>query len=534
MNNISLRNNKGFKWFNNKNIWVKGIFFDSKNSYYSDQNLVAFFENVKSKEDFILKIKEANGLFSVVVTIENKIFLASDTSRMFPLFYSFKNDNFNLSDDIEFLKEKLNITKINKQSYNEFLSAAHTFGNRTILEGIFQLQSNEYIIINENKISDKGFFFLYSIKDINKNSYFLQKKQAIRAFENAFERLIVSLNNKHVALPLSGGYDSRFIAVMLKKHNYKNVTCFTYGRKNNVELRNAKKTAEKLNFKWVFIEYNDSLFGDYLKTDIFKKYAHYVGKYSSMPLLQEYFAVKYLKDNKIIPDDSVFIPGHSGDLLGGSQFVKVLKKDLKTSQIVNLLYSKKLLYRHSIKINSKKTKQIISENLLNFDANFDEKLPYSIAEDYDIKEKIAKFIINSSSVYSFFEFEHRLPFWDKELMTFFSSVPYEYKQMKLLFDDILKNIYFAPHGLNFDLELQVTKKEIFIQQIKNKVKLFLPYSFNKKLLRKRDSLNSFFATNQMIKVLEKNDLQYKTKIKSYNEIIIQWYLYFSEGLLKND
>ena len=44
----------------------------------------------------------------------------------------------------------------------------------------------------------------------------------------------------------------------------------------------------------------------------------YVSGLSSMFFMQEYFAVKYLKESHIIPDDSVFIPGFSGDVLAGS------------------------------------------------------------------------------------------------------------------------------------------------------------------------------------------------------------------------
>ncbi len=532
MKNVFLKNNKGFSWFCNEKVSVKGYFFDSENNYYSESKLISFFEDVYSEKDFINKIKEANGVFTVVIRHSDTIFTASDTTRMFPLFYTFKDKDLLISDDIIFLKNKLNITEINKQSANEFLAASHTLGNRTLLENVFQLQSNEYIIFNKNEIKKQAFFFSYSTIKVNENSYTQQKEQAIEVFENAFNRMIKSLNNRHVALPLSGGYDSRFIATMLKKHNYENVTCFTYGRKNNLEIENSRKTAEKLNYKWVFVEYNSNLFNNYTNTNIFKEYAHFVGKASSMPLLQEYFAVKFLKDNKLIPQDSVFIPGHSGDLLGGSQLVKVVNEDLQISDISILILKKKFFLYKLTKSKKKETQKRIRKSLCNFNKDYKHSFVYSVFEDYDIKEKIAKFIFNSSSVYNFFDYEHRFPFGDTELLKFFKDVPFKYKKMKLLYDDVLKNIYFKPFDLNFETEIQPSLYNLYIQKIKNKIKPLFPNLIKKRLLKKKDRLNSDLSTKLMIKSFKDNNLPYQSKIKSYNSIILQWYLYFLKGLIK--
>ena len=51
---------------------------------------------------------------------------------------------------------------------------------------------------------------------------------------------------------------------MLKKYNYKNVVCYTYGRKDSFEIENSQKTAKTLNFEWHFIEYKDDLISDFL------------------------------------------------------------------------------------------------------------------------------------------------------------------------------------------------------------------------------------------------------------------------------
>ena len=136
MANTTLKNNKGFKWYSNKTLFIKGCFFDFENNYYEKEKLIHFFKNITNEEEFIKRIKEINGIFTILIKLNNKILIASDTTRIFPLFYTFKNNELNISDDIEYLKEKFNIQEIDENSSDEFLASGYTLGNKTLLKNI--------------------------------------------------------------------------------------------------------------------------------------------------------------------------------------------------------------------------------------------------------------------------------------------------------------------------------------------------------------------------------------------------------------
>jgi len=530
---IDLIHNKGFKWFSNENIFVKGCFFDEKSNFYEKDALLNYFSDIKTEKDFKIKISNANGIFTVIINSENQIFTANDTSRIFPLFYTIKHNNFYLSDDVFNLINKTGEKEINDNSLTEFFSAGYTSGNKTLLKNIFQTQSNEYLIIDKTAKNFKSeFFYSYAADKIHSASYNNLKISAINATENAFKRMINSLNNRQVVLPLSGGYDSRLIALMLKKYHYQNVLCFTFGKKNNFELENSEKTAKLLGFNWIFIEYTSELINNYLETKTFKEYVNYTGKFSSMPFLQEYFAVKYLKDNKLIDENSIFIPGHSGDLLGGSQFVKVIPDNLKISDIPKLILKKKFFYNTLSSSQKRVLKKTIKHNLFKFNPDYKNKIAYTVFEDYDIKEKITKFIFNSTSVFNFFGYEQRFPYWDKELLNFYKTLPAQYKKMKLLYDEILTDHFFKPNGLNFEKEIQSSLFTIKIQKIKNKIKPLLPTFLMSRILSKTDWKNYKKITDKMLFSMKQNKYPVNFKIKKYNEIIIRWYLSFIENILK--
>ena len=137
---VSLINNNGFSWHKNKSVFIKGYFFDKNNNFYQKENALLFLDKITSKEEFINKIKEINGCFSILIKVENNIFIASDTTRSFPLFYTFKNDKIHISDDIVFLKNKYNISEFNKLAKLEFKASLHTYGKKTLLQNIFQVQ----------------------------------------------------------------------------------------------------------------------------------------------------------------------------------------------------------------------------------------------------------------------------------------------------------------------------------------------------------------------------------------------------------
>ena len=63
---IDLTINKGFKWYQKKNIWAKGFLFDLNNTLYEEEKVLEYFSDIKNKDDFEQKLKSANGFFQLL------------------------------------------------------------------------------------------------------------------------------------------------------------------------------------------------------------------------------------------------------------------------------------------------------------------------------------------------------------------------------------------------------------------------------------------------------------------------------------
>jgi asparagine synthase (glutamine-hydrolysing) len=523
--NISLIYNYGFSWFKKENIFVKGYLFDKNNSFYEKEELFEYFKGITNIQSFENKIKQANGLFTVIIKNEDSVFFAVDRLRMFPIFYFIENEDIFISDDVEHLRLQNKLYEFDEKSVSEFLATAYVTSSKTLVKNIFQVQAGAYFHFYNTTIFSKT-YYSYFFSEEKSSSFEKLCNKLPEILDEVFKRQIDTFKKRTVVIPLSGGFDSRLIAVMLKKFDYQNVVCYTYGRKNNIEISISKQVAKTLDFKWILIEYTEDLIKNYLNDKSFQDYFKFSANYNTMFFMQEYFAVKYLKDNNLVPQDSIFIPGHSGDFIAGSQLAKNdgLGKKTSIKKIVNAIYKTKY---NIIKPEKRFRKPFKSEISTFVTKSYQENRnlkAYSVYEDWDFKEKISKYLINSINVYNFFGYEFRLPFWDSILVDFFKNIPYEFRLHKLLYDKVLTDIYFEKYDISFKNEIQTSAFKTKIQSVKNLIRPFLPSKMKQKLLEKNDIIFYKNITEKMIDDLKKNGKEYYPATNSYNSNILQWYI----------
>lgn len=525
---ISLQNNKGFKWYKNNSVCFKGYFY-MNNTFYQKEEALNLFHSIQKKEDFKVIIDKLNGSFTVILTLNDATFIYSDISRSFPIFYTKQNNDLFLSDDIYYLKSKFKIEDFGSLASIELKASNHTYGKRTLLKDVYQIQASELLEIKKNTITNNSIQYNYATQKISILNYKQLQKKALEAFKNSFNRFIKSLKNRPVAIPLSAGFDSRLIAVFLKKINYKNVICYTYGKEDSFEIENSKKVAHQLGFRWYFIEYNEKLIDNFLNSNSFKSYVEYAGKLSSMPNLQEYFAVKYLKEKNLIAENTIFVPGYAGDILGGSEYLKTIPNNPNPSSLADIIVEKKMMNYHFKKKEKKKIVTRTKKNLNFLVKDYKQLIPETVIDDFNIKERIAKYIFNSASFYTFFDYEFRFPFWDIELLDYFKEVPLQYKSNKLLFDEVLINKYFKPYNVYFEDNNQPKPQKFWLNKIKKHVKPFLPTFIKEKKVSDNDWNNYKIITEKMLIFLKKKDAKVIRTYNDYNEIISQWYIYISKN-----
>lgn len=439
---------------------------------------------ISSEINHIELFKKFDGHYSIVVCNNRKLTLFVDKIRSFPLFYSINDNQICISDKTSSLLSKINETTIDELSHAELMSTGYITRDRTLYKEIKQVECGQYIefIMGEKPlIINKKFHFQYRneyLEPSKRKEAFL--KEIDIAYSKSFKKLIDFANGNLIVVPLSGGIDSRQIVYMLHKYNYKNVLCYTYGKKNNKEAIVSKRIAERCNYKWKLIPFSRQMWNDFIRSKELMDFQEYSGNHNTLSHFQDYFAVKKLQES--IPKNSIFVPGHTGDLITGyqvAQLDKVIKsstifsKDLLIDEIYRVHYS---LGKNTMKV-KKELKELIGSSILPL------KNLQQFSQEYDCwdyNERQSKYNVNSVRVYDYFGFKWTLPFFYNDILDFSLSVPIEirynrkllleYLNGKFLFEDILnekRKTSFLSNVLPISLKRKLsTLKNIYEKFIK--------------------------------------------------------------------
>ena len=518
---IKLTYSLGAEWYTCDKSYVKGYAYNTKGEFYREKELLDILSNHHTGSSLKNTLKSLDGCFSFVINYKETIFIGVDKARSFPIFYTFIENEIIISDNIHHLQ---GITKSNmlEASKNEFLSAGTVFGNKTLFENIYEIEAGSFNMFSEEKFT-KIEYFDFITRSVSKNDYNVQKLKLEAVFNSIFKSLSNELIKYKVVVPLSGGYDSRLIAVMLKKYGITNVLCYTYGNKKNEEVEISKEVAKRLGFEWIFIEYSQELIDGYYETNTFHEFYKYASGGVSQFFMQEFFAVRYLKDNNLIHEKSIFLPGYAGDFLGGDHISKYfLKEKMSLTSCGSRIFRYLVDYFPPTKKTKKSLKKQIRQEIKRFPK--ETSYNYSIVENWDFKEKLVKLIINTAKTFDFFGYQYCLIFWNNMFIDFSRELPLKYKKYSKIYYEVLEEL-FKEYDVAFEKELKPVKRDYRLKKIKDSLKLLLGVRLRKPRGKKTDKYNSNISVRKILGSMLNEDIQNISLSQiSNNMIITKWYI----------
>ncbi len=460
---------------------------------YEDNEFHTLISSWSTKEDFIKGIQELNGFYALISRQGRQLFAAVDRVRSIPLFYAQKANEFYLSDCADWVREQVSNIELDPLAKEEFLLTGYVTGPDTLFPDVKQIQAGEYIFVDDTVNGlhikkHKYYQYVHNYPDSITEEELITKHDEVVL--NIFNRLIQIAAGRTIVVPLSGGYDSRLIVLMLKRLGYDKVIAFSYGRPGNSESAVSKQVADSLGIRWEFVEYSNDLWYQWYHSDDYKRYASFADGCTSLPHIQDWPAVWRLKKDDRIPSDSIFVPGHSADLPAGSRSASVPELYNNESIDPRRVDSTILKYHYSLFDWTKRREELepLFINKIEQTLGNDEQFPdnASAFESWDIAERQAKFIINSLRVYEFWGYDWWMPFWDYEYMQFWRGVPLEYRINQAMYTPFVDNLWYTTTGY-------ILPRDDLTPSYKQRLKSFLsPYisNSNKEKLKKTMKLNN--------------------------------------------
>jgi asparagine synthase (glutamine-hydrolysing) len=514
---IKLNYNSGYKWFEKENVFVKGLAIDDLGNPHQGESLADYFISVNTLDELIIRLNKLTGHFAAVIKTADSVFAVSDRGRSIPLYFRIDRGNVELSDSGFSLIDPSDIkSEFDDYSFQEYLAAAHVTEHRTLLKNVRQVGAGEIVILKNDNVETIEFFRFLPTHD-NADSLETSVAKFVDLLDQDYKNLIHVLNGRTVVIPLSAGYDSRSIASMFKRQGYHNVICYSFGQNGSPEMLTSQKVAKALGFRWFFVETTPEMVKDFTESEEFLRFVEFAANVGSFYIMQDFFAVRKMRKEGLVPEDSVFMPGHSGDTLGGSNFSELFSgKESKDEMI-----SKIIKNRYNVNSVSSEFLELAQQKL---EKQYEAKFRPAIWFDYwCMKEWNPKMFANGVRVYEFFGYTYWLPLWGRNPLTFFANLPLEYRISKELYESTLENRIFEPLGVNFtpDRRSLLSHRVSVIQRIKNFAKQLLPKSFIYRNYR-YDPINAKLYTGVMFESMKRKGV--KINYIGTNSVKAQWYI----------
>ena len=392
-----------------------------------------------------------NGFYAWALHTPDRVIAAVDHIRSRPLFYAIKNARFYLSDDAEWIRQRVGEHTMDAVAREEFELTGYVTGPDTLFQNIKQIQAGELVVATYEDgglhVETARYYKFQHTEPAVVDEIALSGALDSVAVAS-IQRLVEYAAGRQIVVPLSGGYDSRLIVTLLKRLGYENILTFTYGLPGNRESAYSERVAHALGLRWHFVEYSGKLWRRVWESEPRWVYQRWASGWNTNAHMQDWLAVGVMKEQGgLLEPDCIFVPGHSGDFVAGSHIPERAKTDVSatvddfTSSVFEAHYSLApfdIVSHHDSEFWVRRIlDRVTSPTVTNGQGLAD------AFEEWDWQERQAKFISNSMRAYEFHGFDWWMPLWDVEFLRFWQGVPLELRKGRLWYLEYVKREYRA-------------------------------------------------------------------------------------------
>jgi asparagine synthase (glutamine-hydrolysing) len=377
-------------------------------------------------------LEDQNSCFGLIIETSNFIIAASDQIRSYPIFVHEKKEGaISVGTSFPSINEVPHPLSQNHEATEEFLLCGYALGKKTIFREISILPAGNLLVYNkqDGAVVTKSYF--QYVPDLSgEASEALLLTQFGTILDKIFGEIVRNSLGRPIWIPLSGGLDSRLILAKLVEHGHSNLTAFSFGLRGNHEIRRARKVANKLGVKWLNLPSRvHQLTKLYSSTDR-RRYSNLCFSGQSSPIWLDFEAIYILKTRAMIPNDALIINGFSGDFLFGGHIPDELVKSPRLETLSDYIIAKHCSHftsDHFERCTTAIRDQLLGEYEEIFGLRADVNSLCSFYEYWDWKERQVKAVVSGQRLYDAFHLDWRLPFWNKELMDFWRTIPLSFK-----------------------------------------------------------------------------------------------------------
>ena len=324
--------------------------------------------------------------------------------------------------------------------------AGYTIGNDTLYSRVRQIGPGEYILVEQSGEARTGRYYQWTPWRPEAGSASELIAPLSRLHEKIVDKLVESVRGMRILVPLSAGFDSRFIASGLREAGYCDVVCFAYGLPGNREAIVSRRIAQRLGYPWHFVSYDNAAMRRVFNGQNHARYKASADSLTAVHFPQDYLALDTLLTDGVAGPESIVVNGQSGDFITGNHVPDVLatsrhalSQAARRKAIVEALLAKHFKLWGFLRTHA---------NIARLAARLEREIapigmPSGTAGDHGVYEycefhnRQVKYVINGQRLYEHFGLDWRLPLWDRDYLDFWSRAPLGAKVDQTLYKQTL-------------------------------------------------------------------------------------------------
>jgi asparagine synthase (glutamine-hydrolysing) len=431
--------------------WVSGYFRHRSPNILFDREAAEYAVALYKDNQLLNEAHSLNGSFVLMLCDRSNktTFVVTDRLGSVPLYYGRHKEQIFISDDYWQIVRDIQEPRLNKIAVSQLVQFSYVLGTHTLIEGVSEFPSHSITKIeySQEPRLEKLDYWFFRLNEGNLSSEKVLLDGLSYVFDSIFQIYSQAIIQRKwfAGIPLSGGLDSRLIAWGLKKNSVPS-TAYSYGTPGYPDLDIANLVAKTFGIHLEEILWTDEEAFIGVPHDVIVKaigfttfYAQGVGSY----------AISKECQGKC----DVILPGHTGDFISGSHI-----SDLNLLATNSWLGKLAVERTHKIITNQdlKKLYPWTSSNWHEVQNRFNQTLasqndpsPLSLTQRWDMEQRQRRYILKECSLYKLFGSRVMIPFWDYEVIDFFTTLPRKYLYKQYLYRKWMQDRVYVGEYDNF-------------------------------------------------------------------------------------
>lgn len=369
------------------------------------------------------QLRERTGHWARIEADDSQVRLYTDRLMSFPLYYARRGERWVVGTNIYEVAHSAHAERRSSERARELLNCAHTLADETLYAGVFAAPAGARVTLSgaEAQVHYWG-IPAYRSDDLVSADEFGTAFDA--ALTDAFANSVSAAGSHQIAIPLSGGIDSRLLVMYLRKVGAQNLVAFTYGKPGSREVETSRAVAQKMGIPWHAVELNPEVMRVAWAGPEGHSFRRHTWSGFALPHVQDWWALHHLRQEGVLHPGDIVFPGHT--IVGNMHHLEILDRPWERSAIARALVGHHWCLR--TKTPSSPTdwellKRALGEAIAETGWQLrpgDEDVEarrrtQSLVEWFNLKHRQAKYINNSMRAYEHFDLNWALPMLDAQV-----------------------------------------------------------------------------------------------------------------------